>query len=139
VHLLDTDTLTHLHAGNPGVVHNLDRLADPDVATTIITKAELLRGRIDFLLKAGTGSDLLRAQQFLARTEELPAQIPVVPFDEAAAAQFERLCATRALRKLGRADILVASIVLSRRAVLATRNIRHFSKIAGLKAINWVD
>jgi hypothetical protein len=31
------------------------------VGTTIITKIELLRGRHDFLLKAATGDELLRA------------------------------------------------------------------------------
>jgi tRNA(fMet)-specific endonuclease VapC len=62
MHLLDTDTLTHLHAGNARVVASLDRLDDPVVGTTIITKVELLRGRIDFLLKAANGEETLRAQ-----------------------------------------------------------------------------
>jgi len=91
MHLLDTDTLTYLHAGHPRVVERLRKLADSDVGTTIITKIELLRGRFDFVLKAATGYELLRAQQLLARTEELLAQILVVPMDEAAAVQFDRL------------------------------------------------
>jgi tRNA(fMet)-specific endonuclease VapC len=75
MHLLDTDTLTHLHAGHPQVIAHLRALDDPVVGTTIITKSELLRGRIDFLLKAATGAELLRAQQWFTRTEELLAQI----------------------------------------------------------------
>ena len=105
MHLLDTDTLTHLHAGHPRVIEQLRALADPDVGTTIITEIELLRGRFDFVLKAATGADLLRAQQFLARTKELLAQIIVVPLDEAAAVHFDRLRVARALRKVGRADL----------------------------------
>jgi len=54
MHLLDTDTLTHLHAGHPQVIAHLRAVDDPVVGTTIITKSELLRGRIDFLLKAVT-------------------------------------------------------------------------------------
>ena len=50
MHLLDTDTLTHLHAGHPQVIAHLRAVDDPVVGTTIITKSELLRGRIDFLL-----------------------------------------------------------------------------------------
>jgi len=42
MHLLDTDTLTHLHAGRPQVVAHLAAVSDPDVGTTIITKIELL-------------------------------------------------------------------------------------------------
>jgi tRNA(fMet)-specific endonuclease VapC len=58
MYLLDTDTLTHLHAGHPNVIAHLQTLDDPVVGTTIITKTELLRGRIDFLLKAATGVEL---------------------------------------------------------------------------------
>ena len=102
MHLLDTDTLTHLHAEHPRVINHLRNVDDPIVGTTIITKVELLRGRIDFLLKAANGTDLLRAQRWLTRTEELLAQILIVPFDEAAAMQFDRLRANKTYRKIGR-------------------------------------
>jgi tRNA(fMet)-specific endonuclease VapC len=139
MHLLDTDTLTHLHAGHPRVTARLHALTDPDVGTTIITRIELLRGRMDYVLKAATGSDLLRAQQLLARTEELLEQIVIVPFDAAAAAQFDQLSLNRSLRKIGRADILIAAIALANRAMLVTRNLRHFKQFPGLPVENWVD
>ncbi len=139
MHLLDTDTLTYLHAGHPRVVERLRELADPDVGTTIITKIELLRGRFDFMLKAATGAELLRAQQLLARTEELLAQIVIVPFDETSAVQFDRLQAVKGLKKIGRADLLIASIALAHRATLVTRNVRHFRQVPNLSVTNWVD
>ena len=139
MHLLDTDTLTHLHAGHPRVVGRLRQLADSDVGTTIITKIELLRGRFDFLLKAATGPELLRAQQLLVRTDELLAQIPVVPIDKAAAAQFDRLRGMKRLKKIGRTDLLISSIALAHRATLVTRNVRHFKQVPGLTVVNWVD
>jgi len=43
MHLLDTDTLTHLHAGNARVVENLERVTDSEVATTVVTQIEALR------------------------------------------------------------------------------------------------
>jgi len=139
MHLLDTDTLTHLHAGHPQVIARLHAVADPIVGTTIITKSELLRGRIDFLLKAAMGAEVLRAQQRFTRTEELLAQILIVPFDETAAKQFDRLRANKAYRKIGRADLLIASIVLANQATLVTRNRRHFQQIHGITVVNWVD
>lgn len=139
MHLLDTDTLTHLHAGHLRVIEHLHALTDSDIGTTIITKIEFLRGRFDFIFKAATSAELLRAQRLLVRTEELLAQILVVPLDEAATAQFDRLRAKRELRKIGRADLLVASIVLAHRAILVTRNLRHFRQIPGLIVTNWVD
>lgn len=139
MYLLDTDTLTHLHAGQPRVIARLRELVDPDVGTTIITKIELLRGRHDFLLKAATGDELLRAQRWLARSEELLAQILIVPFDAVAAAQFDHLRNAQNLRKIGRADLLIASIALGHNAVLVTRNVGHFHPVFGLKVTNWVD
>ncbi len=139
MHLLDTDTLTYLHAGHPRVIERLRELTDPDVGTTIITKIELLRGRFDFVLKAASGSELLKAQQWLARTEELLAQIIIVPLDEAAAAQFDRLQKAKRLPKIGRADLLIASIALAQRATLVTRNVRHFQQVSGLNITNWID
>ena len=47
MHILDTDTLTHLHAGNSHVIEHLRKLDDPDVGTTIITKIELLTSLTD--------------------------------------------------------------------------------------------
>src|SRR5262245_42248964 len=139
MHLLDTDTLTHLYAGHPRVVEQLQELSDPDVGTTIITKIEILRGRFEFMLKAADGAQLLRAQQLLARSEELLSQIVVIPVDELAAARFDQLKSLRGLRKIGRADLLVASVALATGAVLVTRNLRHFRQVPGLTVVNWVD
>jgi tRNA(fMet)-specific endonuclease VapC len=139
MHLLDTDTLTHLHAGQPNVVERLRAVDDPDVGITIITKVEVLRGRIDYLLKAETGVELLKAQELLFRTEELLNQLLVVPISQAASEQFDRLRATPKLRKIGRADLLIASIALANRATLVTRNLRHFRQIPGIRVVNWVD
>ena len=139
MYLLDTDTLTHLYAGHPLVTARLRALTDPAVGTTVITRLEMLRGRMDYVMKAATGTDLLRAQQLLARTEALLEQIIIVPLDTAAALQFDQLRQLRSLRKIGRGDILIASIALAQRAILVTRNLRHFKQFPGLKLENWVD
>ena len=139
MYLLDTDTLTHLHAGNSNVINRLKSLADIDIGITIITKVEVLRGRIDYLLKAETGDNLLKAQELLFRTEELLNDLSVVPIDRAASIEFDRLRMISKIRKIGRADLLIASITLANRAALVTRNLRHFKQIPGLKVENWVD
>jgi tRNA(fMet)-specific endonuclease VapC len=139
MYILDTDILTHLYAGHPRVIKHLQELDDSDVCTTIITKIELLRGRFDFILKAATGAKLLRAQQLLDRTQELLSQIVVVPFTEATSPQFDRLRSIKKMKKIGRADLIIASIALTHRATIVTRNVRHFRQIPGLKVVNWVD
>lgn len=139
MHLLDTDTLTHLHAGHPNVIAHLHQVDDPDVGVTVITKIELLRGRFEFLLKAATGSELLKAQHWLHCTEELLAQILIFPMNPDAATHFDRLRSMKRFRKIGRADLLIACIALSHRATLVTRNERHFRQVPGLSVTNWVD
>jgi tRNA(fMet)-specific endonuclease VapC len=41
MYLLDTDTLTHLHAGNANVSNRLKSVMDVEVGITIITKVEV--------------------------------------------------------------------------------------------------
>jgi tRNA(fMet)-specific endonuclease VapC len=139
MHLLDTDTLTHLHAGHPRVVANLRALDDPEVGTTIVTKIEVLRARYEFVLKASDGDQVLKAQHWLEQSEQLLAELLIVPFDAAAANQFDKLVQTRKLRKIDRADLLIASIALANRATLVTRTTRHFQQVPNLNVIDWVD
>ena len=139
MHLLDTDTLTHLYHRNSNVVQHLKALEDSEVGITIITKVEILRGRIDYLLKAETGANLLKAQELFFRTEELLSQLLIVPISQASSLEFDRLRVVSKYRKIGRADLLIASITLANRATLVTRNKRHFQQIPGLRVANWVD
>ena len=139
MHLLDTNILTALHAGHPKIIAALRQLNDPHVAITIVTKVELLRGRIEFLLKADPGEAVLRAQALLIETERLLSQIEIIPFSSAAIAQFDRLTATSSPRKAGRADLLIASIALANHATLVTRNLKDFQRISNLKLINWFE
>ena len=139
MHLLDTDTLTHLYAGNTSVIARLNAVEDSEVGITIITKAEMLRGRIEYLIKAENRDSLLKAQELLFRTEELLAELLIVPISQKAADEFERLRRVSKLRKVGRADLLIASISLANRATLVTRNTKHFKQIPGVRVVNWVD
>jgi tRNA(fMet)-specific endonuclease VapC len=139
MHILDTDTLSHLHAGNQNVIRTIQQLPDPYISTTIVTKVEMLRGRIDYILKAKAGQDLLKAQQLFYRTDELLSQIEVMAVTQDAANRLAELVAIPHLRKVRRADLIIASITLSHRATLVTRNLRHFRQISGLKVTNWVD
>lgn len=136
--LLDTDTLTLLTMGHPKVQRRLDS-TDEDIAITIVTRIEILRGRFDFVLKAADGAQLLIAQQRLDDAEARLAEVPVASFDSNAAGEFDRLLQNKSVRKIGRADLLIASIALARRATLVTRNVRHFQSVPGLQVVNWAD
>jgi tRNA(fMet)-specific endonuclease VapC len=139
MHLLDTDTLSHLWARHERVVRHLAEVDDTEIGTTSITKSEILRRRCENLLKAETAAEILKAQQRLDRSEERLSKLLVMPFDEAAAEQFTRLMNVDRLKRIGRADLLIASIALGNDATLVTRNLKHFRQISNLKVVNWVD
>ena len=139
MYVLDTDTLSLIHAGNERVVERIDRVDPANVATTIVTRVEILRARYEFLLKAADGEQLLRAQQWLRRSEELLSQIAIVPFDEDAVTEFNLLKKKKKLKKVGHVDLLIASLVLAHRDTLVTRNVKHFSQVPNLKFENWAD
>ena len=110
-----------------------------EVVTTIITRLEILRGRFEFVLKAADGAQLLRALEWLRRSEELLGQLIILPVSEAAAEQFDKLRQMRKLKASGRADLLIASIALAHRATVVTRNVKDFRPVSGLQVENWVD
>ncbi len=139
MHLLDTDTLIHLDAGHSRVVERARSLPESEIGTTLITRIELLRARFEFLLKASDGQQLLRAQARLQRSERLLHGLLIASFNEAAATWFDRLRGNKRLKRIGRADLLIASITLAHRAVLVTRNQRHFEQVPNLELVNWVD
>ncbi len=136
--LLDTDLLTLLFQGHAGVRARL-HLVEEDVATTIIKRIEVLQGRFDAILKAANADQLRRAHRRLLDSESQLLTLPIMPIDESMAQQFEQLLRNKKLRKIGRGDLLIASIVLAKEATLATRNLRDFQQVPGLKAVNWAD
>ena len=139
MYILDTNILTALHLGNSKIINAIQKVGNERIAITIVTKVEMLRGRIDFLLKADRGESLLRAQNLLLETEKQLNLIEVLPFENAAINKFERLIIIPSMRKAGRADLLIASIVLSQNGTLVTRNIKDFQRFPNLKLINWFE
>lgn len=109
------------------------------MAITLPTQIEVLRGRHDALFKAEDGARLLRAQHVLALTVQHMMQFPVIPFDDAAATEFDRLRENKRLKKIGRGDLLIAAIALAQRATLVTRNQKDFRLVSGLHLEDWAD
>ena len=137
--ILDTNTLTHLFESHPPVVERYEQETD-DIAMAIVSRIEILQGRFAMLLKAANGQELRRAQQRLDQTVKRLAEIPnVIPVDDSVAEEFDHLRENKKLKKIGRADLLIAAITLANRATLVTRNLKDFRLVPGLQVENWVD
>jgi tRNA(fMet)-specific endonuclease VapC len=107
MHILDTDTLSRLHAGEARVRDHKERFDPAEVVTTVITRIEILRGRFDFVPKATGGGQLRKAQDWLRRSEEQLSQITIVPLDATAANQFDNLRQNKKFKRIGRAQLLI--------------------------------
>lgn len=71
--------------------------------------------------------------------EGLPTQLPVLPFDEAAAHWLgaERARLAQAGRPLPRTDGEIAAVAQTNGLTLVTRNTSDFTGFAGLAVVNW--
>ena len=92
------------------------------VAITLVTRIEVLQGRFAPILKAADGGQLLRAQRWLQQNEQYMPGLEIVPFDAAAAAEFDKLRQNKKLKKIGRADLPIASIALAHGAPISRQN-----------------
>jgi tRNA(fMet)-specific endonuclease VapC len=136
--VLDTDTLSLLLRGQARVTERVSK-ATREVVLSEITRIEHLQGRMASVLKAEDGEKLVRAQQRLRESEEDLDRFAVLVVDAAVADEFDRLRQNKKLKKIGRPDLLIAAIVLARRATLVTRNLKDFRQVAGLRVENWAD
>src|SRR5258708_24185724 len=127
--LLDADTISYLHRGDARVTQRLHECSDPEISVGIVTRGEVLRARIEYLLKAADGEHVLPAQALLQRSESLLDGLKLIPFDARAATEFDRLRSTKKIQNIGHVDLMPATIALANNATLVTRNLPHFRQI----------
>jgi tRNA(fMet)-specific endonuclease VapC len=136
--VLDTDTLTLLLQGQPKVVERR-RQESEEVVIGVVSRIEVFQGRFASLVKAANGEELKRGQQRLDQAERDLGPFRVLPITDAVAEEFDHLRQIKGLKKIGRNDLLIASIALGNRATLVTRNVKDFQKVPGLQVENWAD
>ncbi len=134
--LLDTDIATLAYHNHPTILERIQN-ADRPVCLPIVTRLELMRGRIDAVIKAANVQELLRAEDALARTEAFCSGFAIVAIGTTAAELFVRLRDNKRAKKMGRGDLLNACISLANDATLVTRNLKDYANVPGLRVENW--
>lgn len=117
------------------MLRRLAGLKSIDVAVTIVTYEEQTRGWFQLVARARTEAEEVATYGRLEQHLKLFSRLPIVGYDEAAAATFRQLRGD--YRRLGRMDLKIAAIAISQDAVLLTRNLSDFGQIAGLKCEDW--
>lgn len=133
--ILDTDHISLFQRNHPQVSARVLRTPPLELATTIITVEEQLRGRLDRIRQARSDEEIVNAYQNLLATSLYFRTITVLGFDEQAQLIFKTLRAQKI--RIGTQDLRIAAIALSRGAVLITRNRQDFAVISTLKIEDW--
>jgi tRNA(fMet)-specific endonuclease VapC len=138
MYLLDTDHISILDRGGQPAQQLLKKLAaitSSEVATTIITYEEQMRGWLSYIAKTSSIEVQVVAYRRLEKHLANYRTIPIVGFDEKAGQVFQELRVT--YPRLGSMDVKIAAISMVNQAILLTRNLSDFGQIAGLRAEDW--
>jgi tRNA(fMet)-specific endonuclease VapC len=139
--LLDTDHVNVLkypdHPRFASLTTQLNTSADQDIATTVITVEEQMRGWLAWINRSDDVRRQVPAYQELLRLFDFFARWQVVPFDEQAAGEFQGLRAQRI--RIGTMDLKIAAIALIHDALLLSANLRDFQQVPNLRVANWIN
>jgi predicted nucleic acid-binding protein len=124
--VLDTNVLSELLRPAPDarVVAWLNARARSLLFTTAISRGEMLYG----VCRLPDGRRKTRMHEEVMAIFAVDMADRVLPYDDAAADAYARITAVRRARgrPIGQSDAMIAGIVRSRGATLATRNVRDF-------------
>jgi tRNA(fMet)-specific endonuclease VapC len=140
LYILDTDHFSLLIRNLPQIASRITWYPQEEVATTIITAEEQLRGRLSVIRQF---SQTTKSQQLIlayARLNEALNELKkltVLGFTPEAQRCYADLMRQRI--RVGTRDLRIAAIALSINATVVTRNSQDFSKVPGLSHEDWTS
>src|SRR5438128_1638311 len=140
--LIDTDHATYLKypesdRGRRLVARLTAAEASELIGVAIVTIEERMRGWLAVIAKERTALRQVVGYRELSRLFEFYQEFEIVPFDDAAAHQFEHLRKQRL--RVGTMDLKIAAIALVQNALLLSANRSDFERVPGLRVENWLD
>jgi tRNA(fMet)-specific endonuclease VapC len=117
LYILDTDHITLLQHNHPVLVTRLTAVPPENIAVTVISATEQLKGRLAQINRAKTAPEVVNAFARFQEALNFYLTVPVLSYDESAATQFARFRKINKNRP-GTQDLRIASIALSRGATL---------------------
>ena len=135
LYILDTDVLTLFANGDPAVIRNVVNHSADELAITVISVEEQLRGWYAVMRRVKRCDLLAVAYQRLATDVQFLATMMILPFPVPAILRYENLNALKL--NIGKMDLRIAAITLENNGILVTRNLRDFQRVPNLVVENW--
>jgi tRNA(fMet)-specific endonuclease VapC len=133
--VLDTDHLTLFYRGDAAVVRRISARQPGELAISIMTVDEQLRGWYTLTRQARRPEQVARAYAHLGEAVPRLAKWRILPYTESAIARTAQLKTLHLNVRL--MDLRIGAIALENGAVVVTRNCRDFGRIPGLIVEDW--
>lgn len=137
--VLDTDSLSLLERQTGEnylrLQAKLDEFPPDEIVTTIITYEEQMRGWMSFLAKMRSVDEQVFAYETLKQYFDYFKTLTIIDFDKNAAEIYKNLKSQKI--RIGTMDLKIASITISRNAILVSRNLRDFEQVPNLTVKDW--
>jgi len=127
--ILDTDILISILRGKKDAEDVLDYLSGEDIAISSITAFELYYGAFK--------SE--RTSENIKEVDSLLSSYQVINFDKNASKEAGKIHSKleKSGKGIGIRDVMIGAICLLNDAGLITRNVKHYSRIGGLRIEKW--
>lgn len=137
-YLLDTDHLSIL-LRRTGPEHDrlwerMDQHLEEDFAFSVVSFHEQMMGCHQYISR-NRRAEVLRGYDLIQDLLNLYCPARILPFDEAAQAEFERLRSQKV--RIGTMDVRIASTAIVEKLIVLTRNSKDFGKVPGLTFEDW--
>jgi len=135
IYVLDTDHLSLHQMGHQSLRSRLLGTPAEKIFVTIISVEETFRGRLAQIRRAYEAEDRVKAYYWFSQTLDYLCGFNILNFDPHAEAYFQNLKAQKI--RIGVQDLKIASIVLSNKGILVTRNKQDFKNVPSLRIEDW--
>ena len=133
--LLDTDHLSLSERGDPSVQRRILSFLPDEVAVSVVTAEEMIRGRLAVLARRSEGERRVHAYHKLLATFRFLQAAQILDFDMECEKKFAELRHQKI--RIGTQDLRIAATALVHDLTLISRNQKDFSRVPGLRIEDW--
>lgn len=133
--ILDTDHVSLHQRGNLTVSQRIAMVEPLQLAVSIVTIEEQMRGWLDRIRKARNPEEVIVAYARLKITVQYFSDLQILDFDLNAQNQYSQLRKQKI--RIGAQDLKIASIACTQGATLVTRNRKDFEQVPNLEIEDW--